>query len=113
MESATIVVVMVVLSMVDARPKAMDIAAGPIRAQNELDTEWDRPDQTNVDSTYEATLEDMMLRYLRAKMFKAHDKQNKHQAEEVNADDIKKTMIFQATCCTHPPSTQLQTFSGL
>ena len=30
MESATIVVVMVVLSMVDARPKAMDIAAGPV-----------------------------------------------------------------------------------
>eukprot|EP00731_Ephydatia_muelleri_P031309 Em0022g823a len=89
MESATIVVVMVVLSMVDARPKAMDIAAGPIRAQNE----WARPDQTNMDSTYEATLEDMMLRYLRAKMFKAHDKQNKHQAEEFNADDIKQTMV--------------------
>eukprot|EP00731_Ephydatia_muelleri_P031375 Em0022g889a len=96
MKSAVIVVVMMALSMVVARPKAMGTSR--IGAQKELDTKWASPDQTNMDSTYEATLEDMMLRYLRDKMTKARDKQNEQQAEEVNADDIKQTMTYQGNC---------------
>ncbi|KAL5459956.1 hypothetical protein EMCRGX_G033355 [Ephydatia muelleri] len=88
---------MIVLSMADARPKAMGITK--MWAHNELKIKWASPEQTSMDSTYEATLEDMMLRYLREKMSKARDKLNEPQAEEVNADDIKQTMTYQGICC--------------
>eukprot|EP00731_Ephydatia_muelleri_P031414 Em0022g928a len=101
MKSAMVVVVMIVLSMADARPaapKAMGITK--IGAQKELKLKWASPDQTNMGSTYEAMLEDMMLRYLREKMSK--DKLNEQQAEEVNVDGMKRLHYpyMQTICCS-------------